>query len=61
MSQTVNSPGPNRFGMKNPASLEATSPPKGGLPNPNDPNMNISFGKCFALYKDLLVRGVILA
>ena len=39
MSQTVNSPGPNRFGMNNPASLEATGPPGGGSP-PNDPNMN---------------------
>ena len=49
MSQTVNSPGPNRFGMNNRASLEATGPPEGGLPNPNDPNMNISSGKCFSL------------
>ena len=46
MSQTVNSPDPNRFGMNKPASLEATGPPEGGPPNPNDPNMNISSGKC---------------
>ena len=61
MTKTVISPGSHEFGMNKPASLEATGPPEGGLPNPNDPNMNISFGKCFTLYKDLLVRGVILA
>ena len=48
MSQTVNSPGLNRFGMNNPASVEATGPPVGGPP-PNDPNINISSGKCVAV------------
>ena len=61
MSEPVISPDSQEFGMNKPASLEATCPPEGGLPNPNDLNMNISFGKCFTLYKDLLVRGVILA
>ena len=48
MSQTVNSPGLNRFGMNNKDSVEATCTPVGGPPL-NDPNINISSGKCVAV------------
>ena len=55
MSQTVNSPGLS--GM-NRASLEATGPPEGGPPMPNDRNKNIISGK-FIIYKTLRPASII--